>query len=31
VWDQVFAAVEQTRAELGSFDIMVNNAGDRAG
>jgi meso-butanediol dehydrogenase / (S,S)-butanediol dehydrogenase / diacetyl reductase len=25
--DQVFAAVERTRTELGSLDIMVNNAG----
>jgi meso-butanediol dehydrogenase / (S,S)-butanediol dehydrogenase / diacetyl reductase len=25
--DQVFAAVERTRSELGSLDIMVNNAG----
>jgi meso-butanediol dehydrogenase / (S,S)-butanediol dehydrogenase / diacetyl reductase len=25
--DQVFAAVAQAQAELGSFDIMVNNAG----
>jgi len=29
--DDVFAAVEYTRKELGGFDVIVNNAGARVG